>query len=106
MFDRSHRFSFKKGAPKRIFATPLFVIRFDTNNDKLHSSVVVGKKVDKRAVVRNRIKRQINAILKEVLSTELKFDIVFFIKKQINEAETDNIKETIFKSLKEIHILK
>ena len=104
MLDRSHRFSFKKGAPRRMFATPLFVIRYDNNNDKLHCSVVVGKKVDKRAVVRNRIKRQTNEILRETLSQDLKYDLVFFIKKQINESNKENIKGTIEQALKEINI--
>jgi len=104
MLDRSHRFSFKKGAPRRIFATPLFVIRYDSNNDELHSAVVVGKKVDKKAVARNRIKRQINEILREILSKEVKYDLVFFIKKQINESSKENIKNSIEQALKEIKI--
>lgn len=104
MLDRSHRFSFRKGAPRRIFATPLFVIRYDSNNDHLHCSVVVGKKVDKRAVVRNRIKRQINEMLREILSKDKKFDLVFFIKKQINDSEPENTREIIVKALKEINI--
>ncbi len=104
MLDRSHRFSFRKGAPRRIFATPLFVVRYDSNNDQLHCSVVVGKKVDKRAVVRNRIKRQINEMLREILSKDLKYDLVFFIKKQINESNREIIKGTIEQALKEIHI--
>ncbi len=104
MLDRSHRFSFRKGAPRRIFATPLFVIRYDNNHDQLHCSVVVGKKVDKRAVVRNRIKRQINEILREILPKDKKFDLVFFIKRQINDSEPEKTKETIVKALKEINI--
>lgn len=104
MLGRSHRFSFKRGAPKRIYQTPLFVIRYEQNDDKLHCAVVVGKKVDKRAVVRNRIKRQFNETLRELLSLELKYDLVFFVKKQILESEAENTKNMLTKALKEINI--
>ena len=104
MLGRSHRFSFKRGAPKRIYQTPLFVIRYEQNDDKLHCAVVVGKKVDKRAVVRNRIKRKFNETLRELLSLELKYDLVFFVKKQILESEAENTKNMLTKALKEINI--
>lgn len=105
MLGKSHRFSFKKGAPRRIYSTPLFVIRYDSSRDQLHLAVVVGKKVDKRAVYRNKIKRQVNAMLREILSTEFKYDIVFFIKKQIADTESSQVKEELKKALKVIKII-
>jgi ribonuclease P protein component len=106
MFAKSHRFSFKKGAPRRIYQTPLFVIRYDKNNDKkLHCAVVVGKKVDKRAVVRNTIKRQLNITIKELLSLDTEYNIVIFAKKLILSASKEERYEELKKSFKSINII-
>ncbi len=60
MFPKSYRYSFRKGLPKKTLSTTFFVIKYDNSqDDSMHCAVVVGKKVDKRAVVRNKIKRQI-----------------------------------------------
>jgi len=105
MLDRSHRFSFKRGAPRQIYKTPLFVVRFAPNGDQLHFAVVVGKKVDKRAVIRNRIKRQLTATITELLGKDLQYDIVLFVKKQIIEVDNDTIIEQLEKTLTEIYII-
>ena len=66
MISKTHRFSGRGGISHvyrkgRTFRAPYTSIRFiDTNNPKgYHLSIVVSKKIDKRAVVRNRIRRRL-----------------------------------------------
>lgn len=103
MLPKSHRFSFKKGAPKRIYPTSLFVIRYDNKEEKgLKVAVVVGKKVDKKAVIRNKVKRQLIKILKELVPLDTNFEIVVFAKKGIldnqNEEITQHLKNALIKT--------
>lgn len=106
MFAKPHRFSFKKGAPKNTFSTSFFVIRYGRDvEDGLKCGVVVGKKVDRRAVVRNRIKRQIVAVIKEFLDQDEKYDLVIIAKKQIKEVAYEQIREELKKSFLALHIL-
>jgi ribonuclease P protein component len=106
MFAKSYRFTFKKGAPRRIYSTPHFVIRYDTNSEKgLRCAVVVGKKVDKRAVIRNTIKRQLIVIIKELLSPNTEYNIVIFAKKQLSEIEKEQKYKELEKAFKAIHII-
>ena len=106
MLSKAHRFSFKKGAPRRIFSSPMFVIRYDTNVNKgLHAAVVVGKKVDKKAVVRNKIKRKTLLILQELVLTESNFDIVLFAKKPIGLNSNEEIRGELQLALKKSKII-
>lgn len=106
MFAKSHRFSFKKGAPRRIYSTPLFVVRYEANaKNGLHCAVVVGKKVDKKAVGRNRIKRQLVMIIEGLVPKDTNIDIVIFAKKQIETVEKETIKEEFEKAFKQIEII-
>lgn len=106
MFAKSHRFSFKKGAPRSYFQTPLFVVRYDKNSTgSLKCAVVVGKKVDKRAVVRNKIKRQLLEIIRETLSVETKATIAVYAKKPIMEVALEEKKSELQKALRTIGIL-
>lgn len=106
MLPKSHRFSFKKGAPRRIYPTPLFVVRYDKREKNgLNLAVVVGKKVDKKAVIRNKTKRLLLEISKEIIQLDANFDIVIFAKKQILEKQKDEIKNELKNALIKIKIL-
>lgn len=106
MFAKSNRFSFRRGAPRSVYSTPFFVIRYDKNYDKkLHCAVVVGKKVDKRAVIRNTIKRQLVVIIKELLSPNTEYDLAIFAKKQILTAQKDEQYEELKKAFEETKII-
>ena len=106
MFAKPHRFSFKKGVPKNTFSTSFFFFFYDRNSEAgLRCGVVVGKKVDKRAVVRNRFKRQLVAFVKELLGQDKKYNLVIIAKKQIKDVEHDQVKEELKKAFLTIHIL-
>lgn len=105
MFAKSHRFSFKKGIPKRIYQTPMLVIRYDKNEQsRFECAVVVGKKVDKRAVVRNKIKRQLVSIIKEILGDE-PYTIIVYAKKHIYDTSFETKRDELIQSFKAIKIL-
>lgn len=79
------------------FGVKEFYIKFSKNNlDYSKISVVVPIKIDKRAVVRNRIKRQMSEIIR-LLYKEIKpgFNIVFFCKNPILNSEQKDIKAQI-----------
>lgn len=81
----------------KYFGVKEFYIKFTKNNlDYSKISVVIPVKIDKRAVVRNRIKRQLSEIIRS-LYKDIKpgFNIVFFCKPSIIDAEADIIKKQI-----------
>lgn len=107
MLPKSHRFSFKKGAPKRIYPTSLFVIRYNNKEENgLKLAVVVGKKVDKKAVVRNKIKRRIISILKELIPVDTNVDMVIFAKKGILDKQNEEIAKELKSALIKTQIIK
>lgn len=104
MFPKRERYSFKKGLPKHTLSTPFFILRYQKNDlSKLQCAVVAGKKIDKRATVRNKIKRRFIHIIKEIMKDKnVSYDFVFFLKKAIIEKERDKVKEELEKILAEI----
>jgi ribonuclease P protein component len=74
----------------------LLVLRMRKNNQNTHRfGIVISQKVGRQAVDRNRIKRQINDIVRlnyEKLPEENHFDILILPKTAIMEATYDQIK--------------
>lgn len=98
MFEKEKRYSFKQGLPKKVIPTPYFTFRYgDAKSETGTNAVVVSKKVSKKAVTRNRIKRKTLAILKDELG-EKNYDIVIYIKPQKEQID-DRLLE---KYLKEV----
>lgn len=64
MFKRQNRLPGGIFNSSSIFTTPLFVLKVKDNSLSLNRfGIVVSKKIDKRAVGRNRIKRMLREIL-------------------------------------------
>lgn len=107
MLRKKNRYSFRKGVPKNIFATPFFVLRYqETNTPEVNCAVVVGKKVDKRAVFRNRIRRQVvEEVKKLLLQLDQKFEIVIYVKKSMSTLEPQQMNEELKKAFTSTHIL-
>lgn len=69
----------------RLLSTPFFLLKIKKNGLLLNRfAVIVSKKIDKRAVVRNKIRRIINSCIKD-LSENLKqgWDFLFIVKKAV-----------------------
>jgi len=80
----------------RLIASPLFTLKIKENElsyDRF--AIIVSKKVDKRAVVRNRIRRLISSCLEELYSKMRQGrDAVFIVKREaINKSRQDFFKE-------------
>ena len=80
-------------------------IKFRKNNLKdSRFAVVVGTKVSKKAVIRNRIKRRIRAIVeKQIPNIEKGFDVMFLVKKEaivLTPSELEDQLMRIFKRAK------
>lgn len=87
MFSRKNRFSFKNSLPKQILNSQSFSVRYRKNDEDLKVAVVVSKKVDKRATVRNKIRRK---ILESVQKSGVgNTDLVFYVKKEIDIPEIE-----------------
>lgn len=101
MFARKNRFSFRKGAPKFVYASPFFILRYQKSDDNIfRCAVVVGKKVDKRAVVRNKVKRAIVEQVQELTKVKQStFDTALFMRKAVLTIIDD--REKLGQALKE-----
>lgn len=67
----------------RYFSAPFFIAKVKSNTLLLNRfGVIISKKIDKKAVVRNRIKRLIYSVIGELQqSTKQGYDILFIIRK-------------------------
>ena len=98
----------KKIEGAKTIATPLFVLKFSENGEKLSRfAFVISKKIDKRAVIRNRIKRSISRGLEKIVSDINKeYDFVFIVKKQILDKDQKEIPSFIEDFFKQNKFLK
>lgn len=69
-------------------------------------AVVVGTKIDKRAVARNRLKRRVRAIIHEHLGIiRPGFDVCLFPKRAAISIRTDELKKEMIALLKRARLL-
>jgi ribonuclease P protein component len=106
MLAKQYRYSFKKGLPKHTLSTPFFTLRYGISSvDRIQCAVVVSKKVNKKAVIRNKIKRRfLHAFRQELENKEDAYSLVFFMKKGIQDMKQEEMKQEIQKVLKAITI--
>lgn len=90
--DRRTRLKFTKS-----FTTPFFLLRILRNNLLYNRyGFIVSKRIDKRAVVRNRTKRMIRACVEEMLeSVSAGYDMLFVAKEKIRNARKEDVCFTI-----------
>ena len=104
MLNRLHRFhglgslnfAYKKGKTVR---GPLMALRFVPNDriEQYRAAVVVSRKVHKSAVVRNRIRRRVYAIVREELAaTARPHDLVFTIySERVAEISSSELRDAV-----------
>ncbi len=111
MLPRKHRLKkkkefervFKEGKAKK---KDFLFIKFIKNNlDDTRFGFVVSKKISKKAVVRNKVKRRLREAAREMLS-EIKpgYDIVIVAQKGIEKQDFFQIKENLRQLLKKINL--
>ncbi len=104
MFEKEKRFSFKQGLPKKVISTPYFSLRFgDRKNDTGTNAVVVSKKVSKKAVVRNKVKRKVVAIMKSKLGEKLElYDVVIYMRPLAETVDDEILEKALIDSIEKI----
>ncbi|MEK7186306.1 MAG: ribonuclease P protein component [Patescibacteria group bacterium] len=77
-----------------------------SEEDRARVGVVVSKKVEAKAVGRNRIKRQVRSYIEKILPTIKKGqDILIIARKDARDKTTKQIRDTIEESLKKAKVL-
>lgn len=91
-----------------LYTCPFFVLRL-AKNEKSFSryGFIVSKKIDKRATVRNRVKRQIRVCIEDNFD-KIKpgYDMLFILKKNILGETTKGICELTLGELEKRKLLK
>ena len=64
---------------KKSFANKVFVIYYKVNDDHLRAGLSVSHKLGK-AVVRNRIKRQVRAMVQDIFDKQLNLDVIIIVR--------------------------
>jgi ribonuclease P protein component len=96
--NRLSRITRKKG--DKLFTFPLFSLRVSDNGEKTtRFAFIVSKKIDKRAVVRNKTKRVLRSAVEEVTGKIIGGKNVIIIAKK---TLTPNKKEEVFDFLQGI----
>lgn len=86
MLKKENRLPLKNKLISRVaISTEHFIIKIAENNTKsIRSAVIIGKKIDKRAVYRNKMRRQVYESLKDLMGkTSPGVDALFIMKKSI-----------------------
>ena len=99
--DKDFESVFKKG---RVFSGKSLFLKFKKNNLQVSRfGFVIGKKISNKAVVRNKLKRQLRGIVrKNLANTKPGFDIVVVVKPEIinkNYQEIKNDLENLLQTL-------
>ena len=87
--------------------TSLFSLRSSANDlSRSRFAFVVSKRVERRATVRNRVKRQMSACIEDLLkSVRPGFDVIFYVKKEVVSHSQQSICESIKDALQKQKIL-
>lgn len=98
MLQRKYRLTrWEQKQEAKILHTPFFTLRVAPNGI-LYSrfGFVVSKKIDKRAVVRNEVKRKVRSCI-EAMQKDIKpgLDMFFFLKKAAVETQGNEIDKRI-----------
>lgn len=92
----------------RSFFLPEFIIKYDKNKEKISKfGFVVSTKVDKRAVIRNRLTRRLRETIREYLpNISPGYSVLIIAKKQALDLDFPKIKKQIDFALTRIKIYK
>lgn len=81
----------------RYFQGRVFTLKYlPSTKQNFRFSVVVGSKVSKKAVIRNRIRRRVKSVVWQHVSTLPLFDVLFFAKKGSEKSNFLEIKEDVY----------
>ena len=92
----------------KLYQTPYFSLRYQEGKIKQSAfGFIVTKQVDKRAVVRNQLKRRFRACIEEHIHTINEgVDLLFFIKKDATTLTKQELCSNILELLQKEQLLK
>ena len=108
MFKRQNRLPWGRLNGASSFSAPFFILKVKENNFGTNRfGIVVSKKIDKRAVVRNRIRRLLRGILLTLNSKMTPgHDMLFIVRRGISGSEGHQVDSLIKKVLREAKYIK
>ena len=108
MLKKSHRLPAKVRLSGSLYLTnPFFTIRFAKSDfEESRFVFIVSKKVSSKAVVRNRIRRQMSEGVKNLLpNIKLGYNFIFSVKKEAQFKTTAEIYKEIKSSLERAELI-
>ncbi len=98
----------KRSNGAKTIISSLFTLRFWENGESLSKfAFIISKKIDKKAVIRNKIKRSLARVLKEILiGIKPGYNFVFIVKKEILEKSQEEIEKSLKETFKINNLLK
>ena len=93
MLKKEYRLSTVSLIGSRIFSSPCFSLKVAANKKDLSRfAFVVSKRIDKRAVVRNSLKRKIRSCIEQIFDNiETGYDFVFYPKQKAQGATREQV---------------
>lgn len=106
MIPRLNRLPSTRLQSSQLVSTSLFTLRFTRNNLYYpRFAFVVSKRIDKRAVVRNRLKRVLRQIAYEkTLTKTVGLDLLFIVKKNFIEVPMQELETVVENALEQITV--
>lgn len=108
MLAQPHRLpSTTKLVKSQFLKSPLFGLKYSKNNQSVSRfAFIVRKTVDKRAVVRNRIRRVFRSCIEErIQEISVGYDMLFFLEKGIMDKSRTELCQMLEQKLKERALL-
>lgn len=98
MLKKKFRLSMvKKIERAKTLTSPFFILKYCENGETVSRfAFVISKKIDKRAVIRNKIKREMSKGVEKIINDIGKgYDFIFIARKQILENDQKEITSLI-----------
>lgn len=106
MLEKKYRLpsSIKLHNPRKIFGTFFHLLAKENMLTYNRFGIVVGKKIDTRAVVRNRLKRVLREIVYGYTKQRQGKDILFIVTKNFFDVPTERVRKIVKVALKDLRI--
>lgn len=102
MLKKAFRLNKKTGVFGQSFTAPFFSVRIKKNNlSHNRFGFIVSKRIDKRAVVRNRLKRVFRSNIEDSLEQMRNgYDMLFILRKQVAQKTREEMRSALTSFLK------
>lgn len=87
-------------------SSPYFLLRYKRENGLSKFGFIVSKKIDKRATVRNEVKRKLKKVVRENLDNIVDGTFLLIAKEKSIDEEKDKLSEVFRDILKKENLLK